>query len=168
MRNKKLLAYCDEAMEKALADNDILTAMRIGSGMYALEREILTYGEKYAGAVKAFAIIDSVDRALSIMSKTAESLDQQNQKDITAVNHEIEQLRATLEESISDAYKKYEVREGKLPEEVNKSLHLDPDYLAENINQPTKSFIEKLLKGWFWDFGKVKAKESTKRKSSKR
>ena len=39
---------------------------------------------------------------------------------------------------------------------------MDPDYLAENINQPTKSFIEKLLKGWFWDFGKVKAKESHK------
>lgn len=159
---KKLIAYCDEAMEKALADDDILTAMRIGSGIYALEREILTYGEKYAGAVKAFAIIDSVDRALSIMSKTAKSLDQQNQKDITAVTHEIEQLRAALEESISDAYEKYEVRDRELPEEVRKSLHLDPEYFMENIDQRTMSFIEKLLKRGFLGFGKVKAKESHK------
>ncbi|MBU5432190.1 dynamin family protein [Intestinimonas sp. MSJ-38] len=159
---KKLLAYCDEAMERALADDDRLTAMRIGSGVYALEREILNYGEKYAGAVKAFAIIDSVDKALSVMSRTAKSLDQQNQEDISTVTREIEQLRTALKESIAETYKRYEIKDGKLPDEVIKVLHLDADYLYQNINQPTMSFIEKLLKGWFFGLGKVKAKESHK------
>ena len=64
--------------------------------------------------------------------------------------------------SISETYKRYEIKDGKLPDEVIKVLHLDADYLYQNINQPTMSFIEKLLKGWFFGLGKVKAKESHK------
>lgn len=160
---KKLIAYCDEAMEKALVDEDILTAMRIGSGIYALEREILTYGEKYAGAVKAFAIIDSVDKALSVMSKTARSLDQQNQEDINAVNREIEHLRTLLEQSIAEAYRRHEIKDRKLPGTTIKALHLDADYIYKNINEPAMSYIERKLKRWFFGIaGKVKAKESHK------
>lgn len=159
---RKLLAYCDEALQNALVKNDNLTAVMVGSGIYALEREILTYGEKYAGAVKAFAIIDSVDKALAMMSKTAKSLEKQNQEDIDAVNREIAQLRNSIETSITEAYKRYEIVDRKLPKNTMKELLLDKEYLIGAIEQPALTFVEKLLKGWFFGLGRVNAKDSHK------
>ena len=159
---QKLLSSCDEAMTKAMEVNDRLKAIEIASGVYALEKEILTYGEKYAGAVKAFAIIDGVDKALSMMSKTAKSLQQQNQDDISTVTREIEQLRESLEKSIADAYKCYAIRDRKLPNDTTEELLLDGDHLAKMIQIPAIEFVDKTLKGWFLGYGKVRPKDSHK------
>lgn len=160
---KKLIDYCDTAMNAAIEKNDDLSILRIGSGVYALEKEISTYGEKYAGAVRAFAIIDSVDKALAMMNREAKSLERQNQDDINAITQEIDQLRTSLQESISTSHHKYEIKDGKLPNDVRIELHLDNQYLLQYIQQPTLSFIEKTLKGWFFGHGKVTAKDSHKK-----
>lgn len=160
---KRLIDDCDAAMEEAIENNDDLSVLRIGSGVYALEKEISIYGEKYAGAVRAFAIIDSVDKALVMMNKEEKSLKEKNQDDINTVNQEIDQLRDSLEDGIVEAYKNYEIKDGKLPSEIMIELHLDNQYLIQNIRQPTLTFVDKLLKGWFFGSGKVTAKDSHKK-----
>ena len=54
---KKLLEKCELAIEEANGDDTQILV--VSSGLYALEQEILEYVEKYASAVKAFAIASS-------------------------------------------------------------------------------------------------------------
>lgn len=155
---QKLIKYCDDKLNTSKEKEDRSTAMEVGSGIYALEREILTYGEKYASAVKAFAIIDSVDKALSSMSNTASSLASQNKKDIEDMTKEIDNLRTTLTSSIENAYEKYQLKDGKLPDNTLKELKLDANSLRSWISEPTESAIEKILHSIF----AKKAKDSDK------
>ena len=77
-----MLEKCDSALAEAKGNGDEPAALSICAGLYALEQEIMQYGEKYAAAVKAFAIIDSVDRALSKLANRAKSLRDSNQEQI--------------------------------------------------------------------------------------
>lgn len=166
---KKMLALCDDALAKAESSNDILEVLHICSGLFALETEIAAYGEKYAAAVKAFAIIDSVDKALSAMNRNAKSLERQNQEDINHIEQEIAELKSTIFGGIKQAYKKHDCPEGtSLPAEMLKSLHFDSAYLYENITEKTLHFFEKLLKGWFFGLGKVKFSEKHKTEITQR
>lgn len=161
---KRMIAASTQALEEAEQTGDTLSVLLICSGLYALENEITLYGEKYAAAVRAFAIIDSVDKALSTMNKNARSLERQNQQDIDKINNEIETLRLAIVKSIKEAYGRHEMpaNEG-LPREILKTLHLDSDYLNDNFKEKAKSIIEKLLRGWFFGLGKVKAREADKK-----
>lgn len=160
-----LIERCDKALAVADEKKDILDVLWICSGLFALTSEITTYGEKYAAAVRAYAIIDSVDKALSAMNKNARSLERQNQEDINKIKHEITELKNTLVTSIREACRKYEYPENDpLPSDVLQTLHLDSEYLSENIQGKALSFIDKLLGGWFFGLGKTKYKKKDKEK----
>lgn len=97
---KKLLEKCESAIEAANGnDTQILV---ISSGLYALEQEILEYGEKYASAAKAFAIIDSIDKALTDLTNQANSLPDSNQCGINEIDTAITGLRRTAIEMSAD------------------------------------------------------------------
>ncbi|MEH7009215.1 dynamin family protein [Neobacillus niacini] len=166
---KKMIEKSAEALKIAQEENNDLEKLFICSGLYALESEIEEYGHKYAAAVKAFAIIDSVDKALSKMKSNATSLERQNQQDINKINSEIKLVRETIQDNIQMAYEKYAVSEnGPLPNHVLKSLHLDKDTLNSKVIGEPKSYIEKLLKGWFFGVGKVIYKEKHKNQINQR
>lgn len=161
---QRLLNLCDDALTTAVSNNDIPEILRICSGLFALESEITAYGEKYAAAVRAFAIIDSVDKALATMNKNAKSLERQNQKDIDQINSEIEELHRSISSSIKHAFGKHEYPKNEpLPMHVLESLQLNSDCLQSNVTGKALSSIKKLLKGWLFGFGKVKYNDTHKK-----
>lgn len=159
----------DDAYNEALKKGNEEDAMVIASGLFALENELVTYGEKYASAVKAFAIIDSVDKALTKLNNQAFSLSESNQKDINEINENIKALKATIIDAINTGYKAYEVKKDNedkpiISEEVLKKLHLSADSIRGEITKPTLDYIDSTIKGWFLGYGKVKVKEGDKKK----
>ena len=81
----KLLEKCDKAFEEAKEKGDEALQLAIASGIYALEEEIKTYGEKYAYATKVYAIIDSVDRALNQLKKTVNVIKEDKDTEIQQI-----------------------------------------------------------------------------------
>lgn len=159
----RMLQLCESALEDAKKANDESEILVITSGLYALEREILEYGEKYASAVKAFAIIDSVDKALSKLSNQANSLKESNQEEISVIENNIRELRQTITEAIEDEYNNTTIPANKaLPEDVRKKLKIDSDTLQRSVIGHTKDYLNDEIKGWFFGLGKVKFKEKDK------
>lgn len=159
----RMLQLCESALKDAKKANDESEIIVITSGLYALEREILEYGEKYASAVKAFAIIDSVDKALSKLSNQANSLKESNQEEISVIENNIRELRQAITEAIEDEYNNTAIPANKeLPEDVRKKLKIDSDTLQRSIIGYTKDYLNDEIKGWFFGIGKVRFKEKDK------
>ena len=143
---EKMHSQCEEALDSARKEQDDAKVLEICSGIYALEREILQYGEKYASAVKAYAIIDSVNKALSKLSNRANSLKESNQEDIKRIQRNIDQLRETINSAIEDEYNNKAVPENAaLPEETLRKLKLDDSTLQKTIVGNVKSYMESAL-----------------------
>lgn len=158
---EKMHSQCEEALDSARKAQDDAKVLEICSGIYALEREILQYGEKYASAVKAYAIIDSVNKALSKLSNRANSLKESNQEDINRIQKNIDELRATINSAIEEEYNNKAVPENAaLPEETLKRLKLDEATLQKTIVGNVQNYMDEELKGWFFGHGKVKFKKS--------
>lgn len=160
LATQRMIENCENALKKAQNDKNDAEVLTVTSGLYALEEEIKQYGNKFASAVKAFAIIDSVDRALSKMTNRAESLLQANKADIAEIEKNISELEKSIKDSIDKAYKEVE-QKGSLPEEVRKELEID----SEAVNKYTNIIINdisKTLKGWFFGLGKVVVKDEHK------
>lgn len=154
---KRMLERCELALEKAKKENDAARMLEVGSGLYALENEIKIYGEKYASAVKAFAIIDSVDKALSKLSNQADSLHKSNQEEISTIENNIKELCETIEGAIDEAYKSTALfSEKPLPEKIRLELGTDSKTLQDSVVGDTKRYLDGELQGWFFRHGKVR------------
>lgn len=159
----RMLQLCENALEEARKAKDDSEILVVCSGLYALEREILEYGEKYASAVKAFAIIDSVDKALSKLSNQANSLKESNQEEISVIENNIKELRETITIAIEDEYNNTAIPADRaLPKEVLKKLKIDGDTLQRSVMGHSKDYLDDNIKGWFLGLGKVRFKEKDK------
>lgn len=157
---EKMHSQCETALNTAKEKQDDTEVLEICSGLYALEREILQYGEKYASAVKAYAIIDSVNKALSKLSNRANSLKESNQEDIKDIQRNIENLKTTINCAIEAEYNNKAIKENEaLPEETLKELKLDESSLQNTIVRNVQNYMDEELKGWFFGLGKVRYKE---------
>lgn len=138
---------CEKKRKEAEEDGDDISVLEICSGIYALEREIVQYGEKYASAVKAFAIIDSVNRVLRTLSNKANSLKESNKDNLTMIQRNIDALRETINGTIEAVYdNKVIPANATLPVEALKKLKLDPTTLYETIIGNVESYVDKVLK----------------------
>lgn len=155
---------CEEALNNAVEQKDDISVLEIAAGLYALESEILQYGEKYASAVKASAIIDSVDKALSKLSNRAVSLRESNREEIKEIEKNIIELRRTINESIEKEYNASSIPANTpLPEEACMTLGLDRANLYSVIVGNTKNYMDHELRGWFLGIlGRVKVKDRDK------
>lgn len=150
----KLLDTCTEAFDAAMADNNTSEAVWVASGLYALQNEIILYGIKYASAVKAYSIIDGVDKALARLEKNASSLKQQNDEDIERVEQEIRTITDAVTKSINDAYKSKKLpKDRTLPASVLSTLELDVESLG-TFCEEGKSRLKKVVSGLFGIFNK--------------
>jgi GTPase SAR1 family protein len=146
------------------AENDDLEMLYVCSGLYALESEIIVYGEKYAEAVKTYAIIDSVNNALKRMRSNASGLEAENRKNLKSVEEEIAALRSSVAESINEAYKKFPIDEhAEVPEDILVELHLDVEYLYNVLVGKPLSKIDQILKGLLWGLLGIKYKENDRK-----
>lgn len=161
---KKMIDRCENVLNEAKEKNDRERIFYICTGLYALESEIVQYGEKYASAVRAFAIIDSVNKALAKLSNHANSLKESNQEEITAIEASIVELQNTINRAIDEERSKVIIpKNEKLPEKIVSELGLDSETLNDNIIGITKSYIDDQLKPWFLGlFGQVKVNSEDK------
>lgn len=160
----RMIERCEEALTDAQERKDDSSVLEVAAGLYALESEILQYGEKYASAVKASAIIDSVDKALSKLSNRAVSLRESNREEIKEIEKNIIELRKTINETIEREYSVSSIPENMpLPEEAVKALGLDRATLYSAIVGNTKNYMDRELRGWFLGIlGRVKVKDRDK------
>lgn len=161
---KRMIERCEDALKDAQEKQDDISVLEVAAGLYALESEILQYGEKYASAVKASALIDSVDRALSKLSNRAVSLRESNREEIKEIEKNIIELRRTINEAIEKEYNESSIPENMpLPEEASRTLGLDRATLYSAIVGNTKNYMDKELRGWFLGIlGRVKVRDRDK------
>lgn len=159
---KKMIDDCELELQKSKEKGDDAMVLSICSGLYALEREIVKYGQKYASAVKAFAIIDSVNKVLTKLSNKADSLKKVNEEEISNIDRNIKEMREIINESIENEYKNRKIDKNEnFPRTTLKKLKLD----SETVN---KIFVEEMLKDinkilkkrWFSN--EIKVRESDK------
>lgn len=160
-----MIQKCEDALATAIEEKNDADIVLVCSGLYALETEILQYGEKYAAAVKAFSIIDSVNKALAKLTNQACSLRDSNQEEIAAIERNIEELRKTINDSIEGEYQERTLSADKaMPEEIREKLKIDSKTLNSALVGNVETYLNKTLKGVFWGIGKVKFKETDKSK----
>lgn len=159
------ISLCDEILSKMEHEDDKTGIFVLCSGLFALETEIIAYGEKYAAAVRAFAIIDSVDKALSAIKKNTQSLESRSQTDLHKIEEDIATLERTISKSIKQAREKHDYPENTpLPTEVLELLCLNSEYLQTNVIGKVLDYVNESLKGWFFGAGKVQYDEKDKEK----
>lgn len=161
---RALIQRSDEALRIAAEAGDEMETVHICSGLYALENEISLYGEKYAAAVKAFAIIDGVGKTLAQMTGSAKLLQGNADKTLQEIETEIAEIKSTIENAINTAYDKYQLPDENLPIELLKKLHLDKESLYIRIHMKARTDIDKLIKEGLWGLIRAKYKESDKEK----
>lgn len=155
---------CEEALDVACNEGDKIKELYICSGLYALETEITTYGEKYAAAVKAYAIIDSVDKALNKLNNRANSLKENTQKEISDINRNISELKNTIDTAILESYNSIMPTGQAIPEDTKKRLGVNREAIMQGLVGKTEIEIGKSLKGWFFGHGSVKVSYKHKEK----
>lgn len=153
-----LMKKCRQEMEKG--GDDLMRQIWVASGLYALETEIREYGEKYASAVKAYSIIDGVDKALAKLDRNAQSIERQNSDDISAVEKEIKSIRDAISKGISDAKQGREIgKNDSLPEKVVTDLRLNADSITKYVQVPADDKVDAILLGFWQKVGqKIAAK----------
>lgn len=145
---KLLMEKCQREMNSS--EDDLIRQIWVASGLYALEMEIREYGEKYASAVKAYSIIDGVDKALARLDRNAQSIERQNSNDIRAVEEEIEAIRTAISSGIASAKKGREIGKNEpLPEKVVSVLRLDAESISKYVQTPADDKVDEILLG-FW------------------
>lgn len=136
-------------LDKAKQNSDNAEVFHIGSGLYALEKEIINYGKKFAAAVKTFAVINNVEDAFTTINNPATSLDKNSREDIEKIEEDIRTAKSLMTEAISKAYEKYfpdPGNDGLVTESDKLSLRISSEYLKEDVADPARSKIEKILK----------------------
>lgn len=161
---KRMIDDCENELKKAREKNDDIRMMMICSGLYALEREIIKYGEKYSSSVKAFAIIDSVNKALNKLQNKADSLKEETREKIQDINRNIQEIKNAINGPIENKYESMVIsKDDQLPREIREILGLDRQILENTLIQNTLNSIDNILKKKFLS-KKIKFKESDKNK----
>ena len=127
---RAMQARCAEALQAAEESGERADVLHVCSGLYALEDEISRYGERYAAAVKASALIGAVDFVFCNLQMEADSLNDANEEAIGRVDEEIAGLKKVLQDSISVAHEQRRIVQKKLPKDVRIGLGVDRSSLG--------------------------------------
>ncbi len=109
---KQMIADCmkelkelDESDDKSL--QTILRRVYINSGMYAVEREIIKYAQKYALAVKAKGLYDGISNVVSFIRDDCEAIEAQTKLSKQQISDNIQTMKTTMVKDIETAYAGY-------------------------------------------------------------
>lgn len=144
---KKMIQSAKEAFEKA---EDDVQRYIVCSGLYSLEQEIKKYGVKFASAVRAYAIIVSVEKSLATIRQQISMLKEESEEDLKKISRELNEAKESLIKGIDDICKRKEIKENKIPDGVISKLNIDPDSFQKIVEKPAYGCVDKLLE---WKIG---------------
>ena len=109
---KQLLAACMEELAKCDSAQDgslwpILHRVYVNSGMYAIEREIIKYGQKYALAVKAKGLYDSISSVVAFIRDDYQAIETQARLSKEEISRNIQTMKTTMVNAIDRTLESY-------------------------------------------------------------
>lgn len=109
---KQLIADCTEELAKIDANGDnslqpILRKIYINSGMYAVENEIIKYAQKYALAVKAKGLYDSISSVVDFIHDDYAAIETQARLSKEQISQNIETMKTTMVADIERTYSNF-------------------------------------------------------------
>lgn len=138
------LKACDEADDKSLSP--ILQRIFVNSGMYAVEREIIKYAQKYALAVKAKGLYDGISSVVNFIRDDYEAIEAQARLSKQQISENIQTMKTTMVKDIDAAYAGYMFSCG--PEELPVKFH--EISTLNTIIQSRKEQAEKIADKMKW------------------
>lgn len=108
----QLLADCMEELKKCDNPEDsslypILHRIYVNSGMYAVEREIVKYAQKYALAVKAKSLYDSISSVVNFIRDDYKAIETQARLSKEQITENIQVMKTTMVNDIDATYEKF-------------------------------------------------------------
>ncbi|MBR4965520.1 MAG: hypothetical protein IKY53_03410, partial [Lachnospiraceae bacterium] len=110
---KKLLDDCFDELKKCDNPEDsslypILQRIYVNSGMFAIEREIVRYTQKYALAVKAKGLYDGIKSVVDFIREDYEVIEKQARLSKEEIAKNIETMKTSMVQDIDTAYREYQ------------------------------------------------------------
>ncbi len=99
------LKKCDEPSDNSLYP--ILHRVYVNSGMYAVEKEIIRYGQKYALAVKAKGLYDSISSVVNFIRDDYKAIEAQARLSKEQISQNIQTMKTTMVSDIDKACAEY-------------------------------------------------------------
>ena len=99
------LKKCDEPCENSLYP--ILHRVYVNSGMFAVEKEIIRYGQKYALAVKAKGLYDSISSVVDFIRDDYKAIEAQARLSKEQISQNIQTMKTTMVSDIDRACEEY-------------------------------------------------------------
>ena len=108
----QLISECMEELKKCDNPNDnslfpILHRIFVNSGMYAIEREIVKYAQKYALAVKAKSLYDSISNVVGFIRDDYQAIETQARLSKEEITENIKVMKTTMINDIDNAYNNF-------------------------------------------------------------
>ncbi len=109
---KQMIADCMEELQKCDEKEDgslypILHRIYVNSGMYAVEREIIKYAQKYALAVKAKGLYDSITSVVNFIRDDYEAIEAQARLSKEQISENISTMKTIMMQDIDSTYQRY-------------------------------------------------------------
>lgn len=148
---EKMKTSANNALDRAFEEGNEEQVSQIGAGLFSLEQNILEYGEKYALAVKTFAIIDTVEQVLKTTGKEVEASKQDVEQQKKTLDKDISESTKILTKAINDVSKKYEIQDNKLDSDSLRRLGLTAEQLKRDFADPILQKVASHFSGVFFN-----------------
>ncbi len=109
---KQLIKDCNAELKKCQNPEDtslypIIQRIYVNSGMFAIEKEIIRYAQKYALAVKAKGLYDGISSVVDFIREDYEVIENQARLSKEEIEHNIDTMKNSMVADIDAAYKEY-------------------------------------------------------------
>lgn len=109
---KQLMKECEDELKRCAESDDtslfpIVQRIYVNSGMYAVENEIIKYGQKYALAVKAKGLYDGIKSVVEFIREDYEAIENQARLSKEEIEKNIDTMKNSMVKDIDDAYAEY-------------------------------------------------------------
>ncbi|MBQ1487310.1 MAG: hypothetical protein IIZ41_00925, partial [Lachnospiraceae bacterium] len=109
---KQLIKDCNAELKKCQNPEDtslypIVQRIYVNSGMYAIEKEIIRYAQKYALAVKAKGLYDGISSVVNFIREDYEVIENQARLSKEEIERNIDTMKTSMVQDIDAAYADY-------------------------------------------------------------
>ena len=109
---KQLIKDCNAELKKCQNPEDtslypIVQRIYVNSGMYAIEKEIIRYAQKYALAVKAKGLYDGISSVVNFIREDYEVIENQARLSKEEIERNIDTMKNSMVRDIDAAYADY-------------------------------------------------------------